>query len=116
MSANNATNASYFTGNTTVNNYYAPVTNSLTREAFESLETALSTATNKLELTAQQVRLPAQALKDLDQRTSGIKKLPDGRTQFGTTISGEPTVVIEAFNAAVARGGAGFANRQRQLH
>jgi len=99
MSANNAANPAYYTGNTVVNNYFSPVSNSVTREAFESLEAAVTNATNQIVLTAHQVQLLAQALHDLDQRTSGIQKLPDGRTQFGQLITGIPTVVVDALNA-----------------
>jgi tetratricopeptide (TPR) repeat protein len=45
--------------------------------------------------------LLAQALRDLDQRTSDVEKLPDGRTKFGTVITGQPKAVIEAFGLAV---------------
>jgi len=37
----------------------------------------------------------------LDQRTSDIEKLPDGRTKFGSYVSGSPKVVIEAWDAGV---------------
>jgi hypothetical protein len=120
MSANNATNLVIFTGGInnpqtpisapggTFNYYSAPISNSVTREAFESFQSivsnAISDATNRVELTAKQVNLLAQALRDLDQRTSGIQKLPDGTTQMGMTISGEPTVVIEAYNNGVNGG------------
>jgi hypothetical protein len=86
---------------TTVNNYYGPISNTVTREAFELLESKVANATNTIELTGAEVRKLAQALRDLDQRTSDIEKLPDGRTKFGSYVAGEPKVVIEAFNATV---------------
>jgi hypothetical protein len=87
-------------------NYYStPVSNSITREAFETFEgvvsNAMSNTTERVELTAQQVQLLAQALRDLDQRTSDIEKLPDGRTKFGSYISGKPKILIEAFDAGL---------------
>ena len=83
------------------NYYYGAVSNSVTKEAFDALENKVSATTNKLELTASEVRLLAQALRDLDQRTSDIEKLPDGRTKFGSYVTGKPKVLIEAFDAAV---------------
>ena len=91
----------YAPQSTTVNNYYGIVSNSVTREAFEALDNRLATATNRIELTVSEVRLLAQALRDLDQRTSDVEKLPDGRTKFGTIITGRPKAVIEAFGLAV---------------
>ena len=85
---------------TTINNFSTNVPASVTREAFEALENRLDNATNNIELTRNDIRLLAQALKDLDQRTSGIEKLPDGRTKMGRIVSGNPTIVIEALNAA----------------
>jgi tetratricopeptide (TPR) repeat protein len=119
MSANSAINPLVFAGNinnpqspisapNSVFNYYnVPISNSVTRDAFESFEgsvsNAISNASGKLDLTTQQVQLLAQALKDLDQRTSGIQKLPDGRTQLGggEVIFGVPTVFLEAANAGI---------------
>lgn len=116
MSANNATNPAFFAGN--INNpqaplysastyiyYGVPLPNSVTRDAFESFENSVSNSisntTGKIEFTAQQVQLLAQALKDLDQRTSAIRKMPDGTSQFGSVVAGQPTVVIEAYKDAV---------------
>lgn len=79
----------------TYNNYYAPNSNSVTKEAIEALESKLATATNKIELTVGEVQKLAQALRDLDQRTSGIEKLPDGRTRFGDIVAGTPKALLE---------------------
>lgn len=86
---------------TTINNYYGAVSNSVTKDAFDALENKLASATNKIELTVNEVHLLAQALRDLDQRTSDIEKLPDGRTKFGGMVSGEPKAIIEAFSLGV---------------
>jgi len=83
------------------NNYYGTVSNSVTRDAFEALEARVATATNKIELTVTEVQKLARALRDLDQRTSDIEKLPDGRTRFGSVISGSQKVIFEAFQAGV---------------
>lgn len=97
--------APFYAPGSTFNYYSTPVTNTVTREAFETFEgvvsNAMSNTTEKVELTAQQVQLLAQALKDLDQRTSDIEKLPDGRTKFGNYVSGVPKVVIEAAEAGI---------------
>lgn len=91
--------------NSTFNYYFSPLTNTVTRDAFESFEAVISNAmsntTEKIVLTTQQVQLLAQALRDLDQRTSGIEKLPDGRTKLGSFVAGEPKVVIELFDAGI---------------
>src|ERR1035437_664460 len=84
---------------TTINNFSTNMPPSVTREAFEALEKKLDGATDNIELTRNDVRLLARALKDLDQRTSGIEKLPDGRTKMGRIVSGNPTIVIEALTA-----------------
>ena len=92
-----------------------------TEEVIEEFEKRLSQADDKIELTKNELRLLAQALKDLDQRisanelrllaqasedldqrTSAMVKLPDGRTKFGSIISGTPSVVIDENNASVS--------------
>jgi len=89
--------------NSTFNYYFTPLTNTVTRDAFESFEgivsNAMSNTTEKIVLTSKQVQLLAEALRDLDQRTSGIEKLPDGRTKMGSFVAGKPTVAIESFKA-----------------
>lgn len=74
---------------------------STTEKAIEELQKKLIQTEEKIELSKQDIENLANALKDLDQRTSGIKKLPDGRTQIGQIISGEPTVVIKQYSLAV---------------
>jgi len=86
---------------TTINNFSTNIPPSVTREAFEALEKKLDGATNNIELTRNDISLLARALKDLDQRTSGIEKLPDGRTKMGRIVSGNPTIVIEAITAGI---------------
>ncbi len=56
-----------------IQNYFSPVSNSVTHEAFDSLQSIVTNATNKIEFTGEQIRLIAQALRDLDQRTSDIE-------------------------------------------
>jgi tetratricopeptide (TPR) repeat protein len=89
----------YNAQNAPINIYYGAISNSVTKEAFEALENNLVTATNKIELTANEVHLLAQALRDLDQRTADIEKLPDGRTKFGSIVTGKPKTLIEAADA-----------------
>lgn len=71
-----------------------------TIKRFEEIEKRVNQTEDKVELTREEIRLLAQALKDLDQRTSGIEKLPDGRTKFGYMVSGTPSVVIQEHNTA----------------
>jgi len=85
------------TGNITIN-YNIP--ESKTRDAIAALERKIADTNSTIALTRDELHLLAQALKDLDQRTSGIKKLPDGRTQMGDFIAGSPTITIEEHNAA----------------
>jgi tetratricopeptide (TPR) repeat protein len=82
-------------------NIFHTLPSTVTKEAFEALEKKLTSATNTIELTRADVRLLARALRDLDERTSGIEKLPDGRTMLGGVVAGTPRVVIEAFNAGL---------------
>ena len=84
----------------TINNYYlAPP--SATLDAIRAIETKLQTNSESLEFTRKELSLLAQALKDLNERTSGIEKLPDGRTKMGGFVSGMPNVVVERAKVAV---------------
>lgn len=85
-------------GNITIN-YNVPET--VTREAIVALERKVEDANSAVQLTREEVHLLAQALRDLDQRTSGIKKLPDGRTQMGGFVAGDPVITIQEHEAAV---------------
>jgi hypothetical protein len=90
-------------GATVIQNYYQNVPSSVTKQAFEALERRLSEATNSIELSRNELRLLAQALRDLDQRTADIEKLPDGRTKFGQLVTGMPRVVIQAYESGFQR-------------
>ena len=85
------------TGAITIN-YNVP--ESATKDAIKELESKLNKTDEKVEFTKSEISLLARALKDLDQRTSGIEKLPDGRTKLGRFASGEPRIIIEEQNAA----------------
>jgi tetratricopeptide (TPR) repeat protein len=85
------------TGSVTIN-YNVP--ESATKDAIKELEKKLNETDEKINLSRNEISLLAQALKDLDQRTSGIEKLPDGRTKFGHFASGQPKIVIEEHDAA----------------
>jgi len=80
-------------------NYNVPA--SETKDAIAALEEKLKGTSSAIELTRGEVKLLARALTDLDQRTSGITKLPDGRTAMGGFVGGEPRIVIEEHEAAV---------------
>lgn len=86
------------TGPVTIH-YNIPAT--VTKEAIQQLEKKLEATDEKIELTRGEIELLASALKDLDQRTSGIEKLPDGRTKLGHFVSGHPSIVIQEHEAAV---------------
>ena len=86
------------TGSVTIN-YNVP--ESATKDAIKELEKKLNATDDKVNLSRNEISLLAQALKDLDQRTSGIEKLPDGRTKLGHFASGQPRIVIEEHDAAV---------------
>ncbi|MCZ7383704.1 MAG: hypothetical protein O8C63_03020 [Candidatus Methanoperedens sp.] len=73
-----------------------------TKDAITVLEGKLNQTEENITLTKEQVRLLAQALKDLDEKTSGIEKLPDGRTKIGSIISGTPSIVIQEHNIAAS--------------
>jgi tetratricopeptide (TPR) repeat protein len=81
-------------------NYNVPDTD--TKKAIDALETKLESASKDIVLNRQEIELLTKALQDLDQRTSGIEKLPDGRTKLGDIITGSPITVTEQHNIAVA--------------
>jgi len=83
---------------TIINNNVAPTE---TNEAIEAIERKLERTNADVRLSREELRLLANALRDFDQRTSGIEKLPDGRTRLGTIITGSPTIVIDEHNTAV---------------
>jgi tetratricopeptide (TPR) repeat protein len=93
--------ASIYAPQTINYNYYTPNSNSVTKDAIEALENRLSTASNIIELTVGEVQKLTQALRDLDQRTSAIEKLPDGRTRFGDIIAGTPKALLELSDRAI---------------
>lgn len=80
------------------------VTDSATKDAIKSiqeLENKLNNTNDKVELTKKELSLLSLALKDLDEKTSGIEKLPDGRTKIGMFIAGRPYKMInEALEAS----------------
>jgi len=73
----------------------------LAKEAIQELDKKISETDDKVEVTRKELALITKALKDLDQRTSGIEKLPDGRTLFGKIVSGAPTIIIDEHNVAI---------------
>jgi tetratricopeptide (TPR) repeat protein len=85
------------TGSVTIN-YNVP--DSATKDAIKELEKKLAVTDEKINLSRKEIALLTKALKDLDQRTSGIEKLPDGRTKLGHFVSGQPRIVIEEHDAA----------------
>jgi tetratricopeptide (TPR) repeat protein len=76
------------------------VSETTTSRVIRELQSELNQTENNVTLTREEIRLLSLALKDLDQRTSDIQKLPDGRTKFGAMISGTPSIVIQEYNAA----------------
>lgn len=86
--------ASGSSGPTTVNQYFGPHSNDLTA-VIGAFESKLAAATNSFELTRNDIRQLADALKVIDRRTSGIKVLPDGRTRIGGVITGSPREIME---------------------
>ena len=89
-----------FTGDSNDITIYYNVEPSKTKEAIEALENRLKEVRTDISLTREELEMLTVALKDLDQRTSGIEKLPDGRTRIGRLIAGHPTIVVEEHNAA----------------
>ena len=85
-------------GNVTIN-YDSNQTD--TKKAIENLENRLAKTEGEVKLTRNEIIALTLALKDLDKRTSGIEILPDGRTKFGSLISGQPSVVLEEHSAAI---------------
>lgn len=80
-------------------NYNVPDTQ--TKDAIRALENKLEGTSRDVTWTRNEIRLLTEALRDLDQRTSGIKKLPDGRTRLGdAVITGFPSITVGEHNVA----------------
>jgi tetratricopeptide (TPR) repeat protein len=78
------------------------VPESRTHEAIAALEEKLQETGQELQLQRSDIELLTQALRDLDQRTSGIERLPDGRTKIGNLVAGQPIALLEEHDAAIA--------------
>jgi hypothetical protein len=88
-----------------INNYFytpEPDARDATKKAIEAFESKLQTNTESLEFTRKEVQLLAQALKELNQRTSAIIQLPDGRTMLGGFLSGSPFIAAEYLERALS--------------
>jgi tetratricopeptide (TPR) repeat protein len=75
---------------------------SRTHEAIAALEEKLQETGQELQLQRSDIELLTEALRDLDQRTSGIERLPDGRTKIGDLVTGQPVALLEEHDAAIA--------------
>ena len=62
--------------------------------------TELTATAKQLQASASQVPTKGQ-ISDLDQKTSDIERLPDGRTKFGGVITGSPKVILDALTAGI---------------
>ncbi len=71
-----------------------------TRDAIKELEDRIEDVNTDVALTRKDLKILTRALKDLEQRTSGIEKLPDGRIRIGSIITGHATVAMDENNAA----------------
>ena len=78
------------------------IATSTARKAVGKLEHKLNASSNKVGLSGSDIILMIEALRDLDQKTSGIDRLPDGRTKFGLFTGGRPSIVLEQHDAARA--------------
>lgn len=74
-----------------------------TSKVIKELQREVNQTESNVTLTREEIRLLSQALKDLDERTSGIRKLPDGRTKFGGVIAGIPSIVQQEYDIAVEK-------------
>ncbi len=82
-------------------NIHYNIPETATKDTIKLLEEKLKDVNSVIQLNREEIRSLAVALKDLDQRTSGIEKLPDGRTKFGGYLAGQPTIVLEEHNASI---------------
>ncbi len=72
-----------------------------TRQVVEELDKRLSDGEQNIEFTKKDIELLKKALADLDNRTSGLERLPDGRTKIGSFVTGAPSIVIDEHQAAI---------------
>jgi hypothetical protein len=70
-------------------------------EWITNFEAKYEATTNDLQLTKKNVSTLISALKDLDEKTSAIEVLPDGRTEFGGVIAGNQHVYFDAADNAI---------------
>jgi tetratricopeptide (TPR) repeat protein len=90
------------TGNTRdMNIVYQVSEDSMAKEAIKELDKRIAETDGKVDMTRKELALITQVLKDLEQKTSGIQRLPDGRTLVGKIVSGDPIVIIKEQNAAI---------------
>jgi hypothetical protein len=78
------------------NSFYTGVPDSSIKDSVKQFEEKLRLNTDSIELTRKDVQLLTLALKEIDQRTSSIERLPDGRTRFGGIVAGNPELVLQA--------------------
>jgi hypothetical protein len=72
------------------------------QKAIKALEGRIGESDCRIELTRAELEALTRALKELDERTSGMEKLPDGRTRYAGLVGGSARVVFEGLEGAAA--------------
>lgn len=68
------------------------------KDLITALEAKTQTNSTDIQITRSEVQTITKLLTKLDERTSDMERLPDGRTRFGGSISGQPIVVVKALD------------------
>jgi len=71
------------------------------REWVSNLDVRLNTNTSDIHVTRDELVNLTKLLAKLDERTSDIEKLPDGRTRLGGVIGGTPKIIAEEVTNAL---------------
>ena len=89
-----------FNGNPNTINISYNIPETETKKTIAYFEKKLEDMNSVVSLTHQELERLTIALKDLDQRTSEIKILSDGRSKFGNIVAGKPYIIAETFEQA----------------
>ncbi len=72
-----------------------------TKKSLAEIDRKVNAATNDIQLTRKDIAAITATLKELDERTEHIKRLPDGRTSFGGVVAGSSTKLPEEAASAI---------------
>lgn len=66
-----------------------------------SMYMSASNILSEVKSAANQSQMESSKLTNIEERTSDIERLPDGRTMFGGVLAGSPKIVLESVQAGI---------------